>query len=63
MYNSHELGIQGENVATKYLLSQGYKIIERNFYCYFGEIDIIAKDKNEYVFIEIIRKKCYTLLY
>ena len=53
MYNSHELGIQGENVATKYLLSQGYKIIERNFYCYFGEIDIIAKDKNEYVFIEV----------
>ena len=53
MYNSHELGIQGEHVATKYLLSQGYKIIERNFYCYFGEIDIIAKDKNEYVFIEV----------
>lgn len=46
MYNSHELGIQGENVATKYLLSQGYKIIERNFYCYFGEIDIIAQHKN-----------------
>lgn len=47
MYNSHELGIQGENVATKYLLSQGYKIIERNFYCFFGEIDIIAQHKNK----------------
>lgn len=36
-----------------YLEQIGYRIIERNFNCRQGEIDIIAKDKNEYVFIEV----------
>lgn len=31
----------------------GYEIIDRNFSCRQGEIDIIAKDKEEYVFIEV----------
>ena len=53
MYISHELGKAGENVATKYLEINDYKIIERNFYCRQGEIDIIAR-KNEYIiFIEV----------
>ena len=43
----------GENLATDYLEKQGYTILERNFYCKQGEIDIIAKDKNEIVFIEV----------
>ena len=53
MYTRHELGKEGEEEATKYLERQGYKIIQRNFECKQGEIDIIAKDKNEYVFIEV----------
>lgn len=54
MLNSkQELGKQGENMATKYLQKKGYKIIARNFECKQGEIDIIAKDKKEYVFIEV----------
>ena len=36
-----------------YLEQIGYRIIERNFNCKHGEIDIIAKDRNEYVFIEV----------
>lgn len=36
-----------------YLEQIGYRIIERNFNCKQGEIDIIAKDRNEYVFIEV----------
>ena len=47
MYTRHELGKEGEEEATKYLKRQGYKIIQRNFECKQGEIDIIAKDKNE----------------
>ena len=31
----------------------GYEIIDRNFMCRVGEIDIVAKDKNEFVFIEV----------
>ena len=48
-----DFGNTGENLATDYLEKQGYTILERNFYCKQGEIDIIAKDKNEIVFIEV----------
>lgn len=53
MYKKHETGIIGENMAERYLRNIGYEIIQRNFYCKQGEIDIIAKDKNELVFIEV----------
>jgi putative endonuclease len=53
MYIYHAFGKLGEDIATKYLLSKNYKMIERNFWCKQGEIDIIAKDKNEIVFIEV----------
>ena len=48
-----ELGNIGEEIACKYLSNIGYLIKERNFCCRQGEIDIIAKDKCEYVFIEV----------
>ena len=53
MYERHETGRIGEDISVKYLEQIGYTIIERNFECKQGEIDIIAKDKNEYVFIEV----------
>lgn len=53
MYVSHELGKIGEDVIAEYVKRLGYKILERNFECKLGEIDIIAKDKDELVFIEV----------
>lgn len=53
MYKRHEIGKLGEDLAVKYLQQQNYKVIERNFECKQGEIDIIALDKNELVFIEV----------
>lgn len=53
MYQRHIIGKSGEEIATKYLLKNDYTIIERNFCCRQGEIDIIAQDKNEIVFIEV----------
>lgn len=47
------LGNFGEIKATKYLKQLGYKILLKNFVSRQGEIDIIAKDKEEYVFIEV----------
>lgn len=53
MYIPHELGKFGEDVATKYLEEKNYKIIERNFYCKQGEIDIVARNKEYLIFIEV----------
>ena len=53
MYQKHISGKFGEDEAAKYLENKGYKILDRNFYCKRGEIDIIALDKKEIVFIEI----------
>lgn len=51
--NKKCFGNIGEDIGAKYLEQIGYKIIERNFNCRQGEIDIIAKDKDELVFIEV----------
>lgn len=53
LYKRHKIGIEGEDKAVEYIEKLGYSIIERNFYCKFGEIDIIARDKEEIVFIEV----------
>lgn len=53
MYYKQQIGRNGEDIATKYLMENGYKILERNFNCWQGEIDIIALDKQEIVFIEV----------
>ena len=52
--NNKSKGNLGETIATEYLQSLGYKILERNWrYSRFGEIDIIALDKNVLVFVEV----------
>ena len=50
-------GRKGENIAALFLQKHGYKIVERNFKCKQGEIDIIAKQKNQYIFIEVKTRK------
>lgn len=53
MNEKMKIGAYGEEIATKYLQKHGYEIIRRNFNCYYGEIDIIAKDKQELIFLEV----------
>lgn len=50
-----QIGKIGEDMACNYLLQNNYKIIDRNFHCRQGEIDIIAVDNTtkEMVFIEV----------
>lgn len=43
----------GENAACTFLERKGYKILERNFRKSYGEVDIIAIDKDTVVFIEV----------
>ncbi len=51
--NKIELGKKGEKIAAEYLNKNGYKILEMNYRCKLGEIDIIANKKNTYVFVEV----------
>lgn len=52
-----QVGRYGENIAAKYLASNGYKIIDCNYNCKLGEIDIIAKTKKTILFIEVKTRK------
>lgn len=52
-YLNKEIGNWGESLSKKYLKDKGYIIIEENFSCPSGEIDIIATDKNLLCFIEV----------
>ena len=47
------VGNLGEQTAKNYLIKNGYKILTTNYSCRFGEIDIIAMDKECLVFIEV----------
>ncbi len=53
MYFKQRIGKYGEELAEAYLKLIGYKILEKNFRCSRGEIDIIALDNSQIVFIEI----------
>ena len=52
-----EIGAYGEDKAEHYLRNKNYNIIDRNFNCRSGEIDIIAQEKETYVFIEVKTRK------
>lgn len=55
--NKRNVGDRYEQLAVKYLVSQGYEILERNFRNKYGEIDIIARDGNYLAFIEVKYRK------
>ena len=54
---SNELGFWGETRAARYLMLHGYRILERNFSCRYGEIDIIAAKRGSVVFVEVKLRK------
>jgi putative endonuclease len=51
--NKKQLGSHGEELAVNYLLEHDYQIIQRNFQCFLGEIDIISRKHDLMVFIEV----------
>lgn len=53
LVNHRAVGTEYETLACEYLTQQGYQILERNFRCRQGEIDIVAKDSKYLVFIEV----------
>lgn len=54
-----ELGRRGEDAAARFLDRRGYEIVERNWTCAAGEADIIARDDDAVVFVEVkTRSNC-----
>jgi putative endonuclease len=55
------LGRLGELISSKYLIGKNYSIIQRNFHTRYGEIDIVAREKNRgknLVFVEVKTRNC-----
>ena len=58
-----DLGKLGEKLALKKIKSLGYKYITKNYRCPLGEIDLIARDGDYLVFIEIKTRKGGSIFY
>jgi putative endonuclease len=46
-------GLQGEELAVGFLVKKGYTVLERNYRCKGGEVDIVARDGKTVVFVEV----------
>ena len=53
MESKSERGASAETVAARLLVDAGYRIVERNFRCKLGELDIVARDGDILVFVEV----------
>lgn len=53
MKNNRLTGSRYEELAAAFLTSQGYQLLEKNFYCRQGEIDVIAREGRYLVFVEV----------
>lgn len=51
--HTRDKGDAAETVAVEYLQSKGYTILERNYHAGVSEVDVIAKEKTETVFVEV----------
>jgi putative endonuclease len=47
------LGQLGEDLATQHLQGLGYVVLERNYRCEYGEVDIVAQDHGRLAFVEV----------
>lgn len=53
MDERRRFGNQGEHLAAVYLKQKGFEILESQYRCKYGEIDLVAKEQEEIVFIEV----------
>ena len=53
MADHNDIGKLGEEITVQYLTDKGYKILERNWYNIHKELDIIAKDGQDLVIVEV----------
>ena len=51
--SSHRIGAIGEELARHHLEAKGYRVVATNYRCRWGEVDLIARDGPEWVFVEV----------
>lgn len=54
---THQVGQQAEESALQFLLNQGFQLVEQNFHCRMGEIDLIVYKNKLLVFVEVRQRK------
>lgn len=47
------LGSAGERLAAGWLEARGYRVLARNWRCAYGELDVVAEERGELVFVEV----------
>lgn len=62
--NNKKIGLKGEEIAIQFLIDKKYSILDKNYrFSRFGEIDIIARDKEYLCFIEVKTRSSRTFGY
>ena len=56
----NQKGLEGETLALEYLEQQGLALVQRNYRCKLGEIDLIMRDKGTLIFVEVKLRKSDT---
>jgi putative endonuclease len=51
--STREFGMQAEDAAARFLQNRNYRIVARNYKTLCGEVDIIARDRETLVFVEV----------
>lgn len=54
-----DIGMYGERIACEFLGKNGYDIVETNYRCASGEIDIVARQEDTLIFVEVRTKKSW----
>ena len=50
---SRETGVRGEELAARFLIGKGYKVVERNYRTRYGELDLVMRSGDALVFVEV----------
>lgn len=51
--HKQQLGHEKEKLAAQFLIRQGLRLLQQNYRCFHGEIDLIMQDKDDIVFVEV----------
>lgn len=57
MYRQHKIGQKAEEIACRHLEQHNLVLLTKNFQCRLGEIDLIMRDKDTIVFVEVRRRQ------